>query len=161
MKLSQIILFFFISIPIIEIYFLIVVSDEIGWLQTILLVIITAMMGVSLLRHQSMATLMRAQKNMSNGQLPANEIIEGIALLIGGVLLLTPGFFTDTIGFICLIPFLRNNIIKFFLLRQAVKQAKSTSQYDQVFGDNPQQENPNNKPRRPPEVIEGEFKRED
>ena len=114
MKLSQIILFFFISIPIIEIYFLIVVSDEIGWLQTILLVIITAMMGVSLLRHQSMATLMRAQKNMSNGQLPANEIIEGIALLIGGVLLLTPGFFTDTIGFICLIPFLRNNIIKFF-----------------------------------------------
>jgi len=102
----------FIIVPIIEIYLLIEVGGVIGAGWTIFAILLTAVIGVSLLRVQGATTLLRAQANMAKGQLPAMEMMEGMALAASGFLLLTPGFFTDTIGFLLLTPILRRALIK-------------------------------------------------
>ncbi|TLM73672.1 FxsA family protein [Microbulbifer harenosus] len=104
-------LILFILLPILEIWLLISIGDVVGALPTIGLVLLTAVVGVALLRHQGISTLMRVQDKMRAGEVPAREVAEGIFLAVGGVLLLTPGFITDTLGFICLIPGLRQLVL--------------------------------------------------
>ena len=94
----------FLVIPIVEIYLLIEVGQEIGAPWTIFLVVLTAVMGVWLLRLQGLSTLRRAQRKLQENELPAGEILEGMGLVVAGALLLTPGFFTDSIGFFLLFP---------------------------------------------------------
>ena len=110
----------FILIPLIELYFIIVVGEMIGAFWTVMLVIITAVVGVSLLRVQGMSTLSRAQRNMAQGQVPAMEMMEGVALAVAGVLLITPGFITDTLGFLLLFPPTRQALIRFMMSRAVV-----------------------------------------
>ena len=98
------IVFFFLAVPIIEIYLLIQVGQVIGAGWTILLVVLTAVIGVWLLKIQGLSTLTRAQRRLQENELPAREILEGMALVVAGAFLLTPGFFTDTIGFLLLFP---------------------------------------------------------
>jgi UPF0716 protein FxsA len=105
----------FIVLPILEMYVLIKVGGNLGALNTVLLVLLTALIGVALLRVQGFRTLMNAKNKLGMAQLPAEEIITGIFLAIGGALLLTPGFITDIFGFLCLIPFTRRILLKFFL----------------------------------------------
>jgi UPF0716 protein FxsA len=107
----------FLIVPIIEIYLLIKVGGLIGAIPTVFMVVFTAVLGALLLRQQGFATLGRVQEALARGEVPAIEMLEGALLLIGGALLLTPGFFTDTIGFICLIPPLRRRIIMWALRR--------------------------------------------
>ncbi|WP_250460058.1 FxsA family protein [Microbulbifer litoralis] len=104
-------LLLFIVIPILEMWLLIAVGSEIGALPTIGLVLLTAVVGLALLRRQGLSTVMRAQQKMQAGELPAREMVEGIFLAVGGALLLTPGFFTDALGFACLIPGLRQLLL--------------------------------------------------
>ena len=87
-------LLLFITIPIIEMWVLIEVGSEIGALNTIFLVFLTAAIGLALLRQQGMNTLLRVNQQMEQGQLPAGDILEGVMLAVGGALLLTPGFIT-------------------------------------------------------------------
>ena len=94
----------FLAVPIVEIYLLIQVGQVIGALWTVFLVVLTAVVGVWLLRIQGISTLRRAQEKMRNEQMPAQEMLEGIGLLLAGAFLLTPGFFTDTVGFLLLLP---------------------------------------------------------
>lgn len=114
-RVFPILLILFLVVPIIEIYLLIEVGGLIGVLPTIGLVVLTAVIGASLLRSQGSETYLRFNRALSEGRMPANEILEGVALLIGGALLLTPGFFTDAIGFICLLPFTRRPLVKFII----------------------------------------------
>jgi UPF0716 protein FxsA len=99
-------------IPLIEIYFLIQIGRVIGPGWTIFVVIATAIIGAALIRQQGLTTLKRAQVALSQGQVPALEMLEGLVLLISGVFLLTPGLVTDSIGFIFLITPLRQTLIK-------------------------------------------------
>lgn len=94
----------FIAIPLLEIGLFIQVGSRIGTMPTIALVVLTAVFGVLLLRWQGLMTLMRARGRMQQGQMPAQEMVEGIMLAFAGALLLTPGFFTDTVGFVLLLP---------------------------------------------------------
>ncbi len=110
----------FILIPILEVYLLIQVGSWIGVVPTVLLVITTAMMGISLLKSQGLSTLMEAQQNLASGRLPAFQLMEGAALLVSGALLLTPGFVTDFIGFLGLAPVTRKWMVKAFLSRVTV-----------------------------------------
>ena len=106
--------FFFtllIILPILEIIVLAKVGGAIGFLPTIALVLLTAMVGVYLLKRQSWATIQRAQAKMGSGEVPAQEMAEGLFLAVGGALLLTPGFLTDFIGFCCLLPFTRQLLL--------------------------------------------------
>lgn len=117
MRTFPIFAFLFLVIPIVEIFLLIQVGTVIGAGWTILCVVGTAVVGAYLLRQQGLSTLARFQKNMASGVIPAKEMLEGVALLIGGALLMTPGFFTDTIGFMCLLPFTRGFIVDKVLSR--------------------------------------------
>jgi len=137
----------FLVIPIIEVYLLIEVGGMIGAGWTILLIVLTAIIGVNLLRHQGISTLMRANQAMSQGKIPAMEMMEGIFLAVGGALLITPGFFTDVIGFVCLLPFTRRIIIRTLLLKSNVRASYTVQQETRGRDDS--------------RTIEGEFHRDD
>ena len=110
-------LLLFIVIPIIEMALLIKVGQWLGVAPTIGLVLLTAVIGLALLRQQGVSTLLRAQSRLQRGDVPAEEVLEGLMLAAGGALLLTPGFFTDVIGFAALLPFLRRRFATALLRR--------------------------------------------
>ena len=97
-------LLIFMLVPIVEMWILIEVGGWIGALPTIALVVLTATLGLSLLKRQGLSTLMRARRKMDEGSIPASELVSGVMIAVGGALLLTPGFVTDAIGFGLLIP---------------------------------------------------------
>ena len=119
-----ILLFLLLSIPLLEIYLLISVGRMIGAGSTVLVVIVTAILGAWLLRLQGLQTLSKVQAATQAGKLPAVELVEGVILLVCGVALLTPGFFTDAIGFIALVPSIRQRaaegLLRHFLNRPGV-----------------------------------------
>ena len=94
----------FIAIPIIEIGLFIEIGGWIGLWPTLGIVIVTAFAGTTLLRLQGLAVLQRAQQATARNELPVQEVFDGLCLLIAGILLLTPGFFTDTVGFLLFVP---------------------------------------------------------
>jgi UPF0716 protein FxsA len=94
----------FIGVPLIEVGLFVVVGQEIGALATVALVVLTAIIGTVLVRLQGIATLASAQRQMARGEPPVGPLFDGLCLLVGAVLLLTPGFLTDTIGFLLLLP---------------------------------------------------------
>lgn len=104
----------FVIMPIVEMWLLITVGQHIGTLPTIGLVLLTAFIGIFLLRYQGAMTLLKARMKMNSGEVPAREMADGLFFAVGGALLLTPGFVTDAIGFACLTPGIRSVIIGFF-----------------------------------------------
>lgn len=163
-------LFLFIAIPIAEMWLLIQVGSEIGALNTIFLVVLTAAVGLALLRKQGLDTLLRMNQRVEQGQLPAGEILEGVALAVGGALLLTPGFITDGFGFICLLPFTRRLFLSGILKRivnfssaqsrgQGVYTRHSTFTVNQHLDDSKRPESTRSEVDST--TIEGDFKRED
>lgn len=102
----------FVVVPLVEMLLLFEVSDHIGGLSTVLLVVLTAVIGIQILKQQGFSTLLRANERLASGELPAQEIIEGMMLAAAGALLLTPGFITDTVGFIFLTGPLRRPLAR-------------------------------------------------
>ncbi|MEQ1635598.1 MAG: FxsA family protein [Methylococcales bacterium] len=145
-SVQKIILGIFVAVPFIEMYLLIQVGGIIGVFPTIVLVMLTAVIGASLLRQQGFATWQRLQSNLAQGVMPAYELIEGLLLLLGGVLLITPGFFTDALGFACMIPAVRQKFARYILENHLFNVAGSPFQSSS---------------KTEPDVLEGEFKRDD
>lgn len=106
-----------IGIPLFELYLLIQVGSAIGALPTVALVVFTAVLGAGLLRQQGLTTVQRIQTAMNRGEVPALEVVEGAILLVGGAMLLTPGFVTDALGFLCLLPPARQALARWLLRR--------------------------------------------
>lgn len=106
----------FVIMPIMEIAVLIHVGDIIGGWNTVLLVILSAMIGAYLVKREGVATLAQAQVKIAQGQVPAEEIGSGLLLLIAGVLLVTPGFITDIFGLLLTLPttrrYLASHVVK-------------------------------------------------
>jgi len=100
----------FVAMPIIEIAVFIQAGELIGLWPTIGVVVLTAIIGTSLMRAQGLQTLAKAQSQMDQGEMPIGAMFDGICILVAGVLLLTPGFVTDTFGFLLLVPPLRQLI---------------------------------------------------
>ncbi len=157
----------FIVIPLVELYVIIAVGEEIGAFWTVILVLMTAVIGVNLLRMQGMSTLKRAQQNMSQGQVPAMEMLEGLALAVAGVLLITPGFITDSIGLLCLIPASRQAIVRYIIAKSTVHTGFSAGAGGFYQGTHkpevkPSEAKPSDaKPAKVGRTIEGEYHRED
>ena len=103
----------FILIPIIEIAIFITVGSNIGILNTIAIILLTAIVGIFFVKRQGLNLLFNAQRNMSQGIMPTEEIKGGIFLLISGLLLITPGFFTDCIGFAMFLKPVQNFISQY------------------------------------------------
>ncbi|MEX1196695.1 MAG: FxsA family protein [Pseudohongiellaceae bacterium] len=97
-------LILFIVVPMTELLILFEVAERIGGVYTLLLVVTTAFIGVTILKRQGLGTLRRADLRMQQGQLPAQEIVEGMLLAMAGAMLLTPGLITDVAGFTLLAP---------------------------------------------------------
>jgi len=100
----------FIFIPIIEISIFITIGNNIGLLNTVAIILLTAMIGIYFVRRQGLTLLFNAQRNMTQGIMPTEEIKGGIFLLISGLLLITPGFFTDCVGFLMFLKPVQNFI---------------------------------------------------
>lgn len=150
----------FIIIPLVELYVIIAVGEEIGAFWTVILVLLTAVIGVNLLRMQGMNTLARAQRSMAQGAVPALEMMEGLALAVAGVLLITPGFITDTIGFLCLFPASRQAIIRYIMARSSVHTAMGGFQSHQH--QEPSSKAAGTDPaKKTGRTLEGEYRRED
>ena len=147
MKSIQVLFLFFLIVPFLEIYVLLQVGGLIGAFWTIFLVVFTAALGAWLLRRQGFATWQRFQSSLAQGAIPAYEMIEGPILLVGGALLLTPGFFTDALGFACLIPALRRKIAQYIIENHLL-----AGEVGSIF-----------KQARPRDgsIIEGEFSKDD
>ena len=102
----------FILIPIIEISLFIEIGSIIGSFYTIMLIFITAIVGVFFVRQQGISTFQKLTSQLQNLETPVQTMFEGLVILISGILLITPGFFTDALGFLGLIPFSRIIFIK-------------------------------------------------
>ena len=126
----RLLLIVFIVMPILEMWILISVGSHIGAINTILLVLLTALVGIALLRAQSFETLWRGREKLQQGQVPAQEMAEGIILAVSGALLLTPGFVTDVVGFIGLVPVSRKALIGALLQRLKITAMGSAGRSD-------------------------------
>ena len=93
------------------------VAGHIGGLWTVGLVVLTAVVGIQILKRQGLRTLLRARQRLETGELPAKEIVEGMLIAAAGALLLTPGFITDTLGFVFLTPPLRGPVAAWLIGR--------------------------------------------
>ncbi|MFU8816699.1 MAG: FxsA family protein [Pseudomonadales bacterium] len=139
----------FFATPIVEMYLLIQVGGYIGAWPTIGLVMLTAVAGVALLRVQGPATLRRGMGRLQAGELPAQEVAEGLLLAVAGALLLTPGFFTDGVGFLLLLPATRIAVARRILARAEVMGGPAPG--------GPAPGARRDRAQRGPVVIEGEF----
>ena len=147
MSPAPVLFLLFLLVPLAELWFLIKVGGWIGALPTIALTVMTAVIGASLARLQGLQTLLRVRQTVARGETPAIEMVEGALLLAAALLLLTPGFFTDALGFAFLLPPVRR-VAAWWILRRVTVVT------------------PAGGPPRPsgghqPRTLEGEFKRED
>ncbi|OOE72411.1 membrane protein FxsA [Salinivibrio sp. PR6] len=160
-----ILLLLFILVPVIEIGLFIQVGGWLGLWPTLALVLITAFVGASLVRSQGLMTLASVQDRLNRGELPAQQILEGVMLAVAGVLLLTPGFMTDAMGMLVLLPGPRAALAKQVMKRVTVSQA-SFSQGNFHQGGNTQGpfgEDPFRRGGRGEDgnTFEGEYERKD
>lgn len=137
----------FILIPIIEISLFIEIGSNIGSFNTICLIFLTAIIGVYFVRQQGLSTFQRLANQIQKLETPIQTVGEGLVILLSGILLITPGFFTDAIGFLGLIPFTRIFFVKlvatFILSRYGVYKKKADDtieadyfEIDESEGDN-------------------------
>jgi UPF0716 protein FxsA len=117
----------FIGIPALEVFFMIKIGGQIGALNTITLIFITAVVGVYFAKIQGIKTLRSGVVNLYQNKIPVYEMFSGASLAIAALLLIIPGFLTDTIGFLLLIPFTRNLLIYFFFRKQNITAKKEDS----------------------------------
>lgn len=137
-----------IAAPLIEIWIMIDIGSVIGAGWTILAIVATALLGMALVRYQGLGVYLRLQQTAERGELPAVEMLEGLALLISGLLLLFPGFVTDTLGFLLLVPPLRRWAVLHLLRRWFIQPGASSSP-------------PGHATDRSGQVIEGQARRLD
>jgi UPF0716 protein FxsA len=143
----------FLVIPLVEIYLLIQIGSIVGAGTTVFLVVFTAMLGAFLVRAQGFSTLGRVQMQLGRAKVPAVEIIEGLFLFVAGALLLTPGFFTDAIGFVFLTPPLRRLIIHGMINRGLFRKFGNSNRGrgqspDSIFDDQTNGQDIERKPKR-------------
>ena len=163
-------LLLFLLFPIIELAVLIQVGSAIGVLPTLLLVVGSAILGTFLLRVAGVATAWRARDKLSRGELPEQEMLEGLLIALGGGLLLLPGFISDIFGIFCLIPFTRRVLVNKIRLRAAEQAMRQRAFFDEQplragparpGAAQPSAAKPNavQSNAAQPNVLEGEFER--
>lgn len=125
-------LILFIIVPVTELYILIEVGKRIGSLTTIGIIIFTGILGAYLVKNQGFMILRKIQNDLNEGIMPGDSLIQGAIILAGGILLLTPGFVTDIVGFTFLIPVSRN-VVKKYLLKWLKGKVKEGNIYYKEF----------------------------
>lgn len=150
-----VILLLFIAVPLGEIAVFIKVGEIIGIGATVALVILTAIVGVALLKRQGLAAMARAQKSVDAGELPVDSVIDGVCLLVAGAFLLTPGLITDTAGFLLMVPGFRRGLARWVFAK--IKESGSFSMHTFGSGDHQKQRPPSGDKPSGGTVIDGDF----
>lgn len=127
--------FLFILVPLLELYILIKIGGYLGAFQTVALVVLTALLGVVLVRFKGLRTLHQIRQSLSQGIVPAEEMVDGVLIFIGGILLITPGVLTDLFALVLLIPYSRT-IFKRWLRRRFDRMVASGNVRLQYYGRN-------------------------
>ncbi len=130
--------FLFVAVPLIEIALFIQLGGFIGLWPTLLIVVLTAMLGTWLVRNQGIMAMGNVRSSFQNLQNPAEPLAHGAMILVAGALLLTPGFFTDAVGFSLLVPFVRTAVFNYAKSRVNVQSF--------AFGDMEQSQKRNDSP---------------
>ena len=115
----------FICLPALEIYLLIKVGSQVGALNTVSLIFLTAIIGLYFVKHQGIQTIKSGMVNFYQNKVPIYEIMSGASIALAALLLIIPGFFTDFLGFLLLIPFTRKILFSLFLKQNAKQNGKS------------------------------------
>jgi len=123
-------LLFLIAIPAIEIFLMIKIGQNIGALSTVGLIFLTAIVGIYYAKIEGLNTLRSGVVNLYKNKIPIYEMISGASIAMAALLLIIPGFMTDTIGFLLLIPFSRKILIKIFLSKQNADLKNNKSYID-------------------------------
>jgi UPF0716 protein FxsA len=123
----------FTIIPFIEIYLLIKIGSYLGAFNTVIIVILTAFFGALLARYQGFQTMLRVRESLERGEMPAEELIDALLILLAGIVLLTPGFLTDLAGLMILIPSTRLMLKRW--LRKKFDAWSSQKRIDVTFYD--------------------------
>jgi UPF0716 protein FxsA len=152
----------FLLVPIVEIYVIIQVGQVIGPLPTIALLIIESLIGAWLLKREGRAAWLALQRAVGEGRLPGNELVDAGLVLVGGTLLLAPGFITDVVGFFCILPPTRpiaRRLLLWLMVRRAARLAAIGTPWATQA---PRRRPPPNRARRPgqsqpPRVVRGEL----
>ena len=117
----------FLGLPALEVFFMIKIGAEIGALNTIALIFLTAVIGIFFARIQGIQTLRSGIVNLYQNKIPIYELLSGASIAFAALLLIIPGFFTDTIGFLLLIPFTRRILFKVIMKNKPnIKPAKKS-----------------------------------
>ena len=107
----------FVAMPLLELWVLLLVGSRIGWLPTIVLVVVTGVIGASLARAQGLQTVAAIQRDMAAGVMPAPRLMDGVMILLAGAMLITPGILTDIVGFLLLVPATRQIIRNYMRMK--------------------------------------------
>ena len=119
-----------IGVPALEIFFMIKIGGKIGALNTISLIFLTAIIGVYFAKLEGIKTMRSGVMNLYQNKIPMYEILSGASIGIAALLLIVPGFFTDAIGFLLLIPFTRKFLINSFIKKSTKKNKEETNILD-------------------------------
>ena len=114
----------FICLPVLEIYLLIKIGGQVGALNTVALIFLTAIIGLYLAKYQGLQTLRSGVINLYQNKMPIYEIMSGASIALAAFLLIVPGFLTDFLGFLLLIPFTRKILFSFALKKRAKNDSK-------------------------------------
>ena len=144
----------FTAVSLLEIFVLVKVGSFLGALPTVALVIVTALIGSALVRSQGLQLIQQYQQRIAKGEMPGQQLVEGLMLIITGVLLVTPGFVTDLCGLLLLQPSIRAAIAKALLANIKFSPATMAGGFSQTHSGF-------SKPNIDSDVIEGEFERKD
>jgi len=127
----------FTIFPVLELYFFIKIGGIIGAANTVLIILLTGIIGAILAKIQGLKTAYKITEELNHGRVPAEEIVDAFFIFVGGVLLLTPGFLTDFMGLLVLVPFLRNFIKELFFKIARRKFQGKTIDINLFKGDKP------------------------
>lgn len=120
----------FIGLPALEIFLLIKIGGKIGALSTVSLIFLTAVVGIYFAKMEGIKTMRSGFINLYQNKIPIYEIINGASIALAALFLIIPGFFTDTIGFLLLIPFTRKVIINYFINKNKFKKKNTEDALD-------------------------------
>ena len=124
-----------IAVPLIEIYFVVKIGSVVGVIPTIALLFVISVFGSRVVKHQGLRVWRKFNEQVSSGHVPSRELIEGVCLLVAGALLVAPGFFTDALGFLLLLPPFRLVVVKIVGARTTNKVQVVRATYDRPVVD--------------------------
>lgn len=143
--------------PVLELFVLVKVGMSIGFLPTFLLVVAGSMLGVFVVRVAGLATAISARASLARGELPAQQMMNGLMMTVGGGLLVLPGFISDVLGLICLMPFTRRLLVSKVRQRAEAAASRQRAFADDLRSSGGTRSGAGHPGGRQPEVIEGDV----